>query len=206
MRGATLRFLDSPEAALELARHLGSRRRTSDSRRCHMGVLGSPYRKQLLPLDGGGRLTAPDQPVWDRYLDTLSRLSQQVSPGGPARNEYAARLICFPALKTNRGSCDFDEYVGRFRTSGHADATVSASFPVGRVHVLSPDFRSLPPRMQGDRLVSRWNIIGGPAMLPVLHFEIYRAASETACRSVVFGEMVVRRRATIWRQQRKAAK
>ena len=75
--GSTLRFLESPEAALELVRHLDSGN-DINSWSLYMGVLGSPYRKQLLPVMEA-RLIAPDQPVWARYLDTLARLSELVA-------------------------------------------------------------------------------------------------------------------------------
>ena len=51
------------------------------------------------------------------------------------------------------------------------------------------DFRSLPSNMQTNLLLSRWNIIGGPAMLPILR-EIYaypleqQAAREIAVRRI----------------------
>ena len=175
--GATLRFLDSPEAALELARHLGSGD-DIDSWSMNLGVLGSPYRKQLLPLMEA-RLTAPDQPVWDRYLDTLSRLSQQVLPGGPARNEYAARLIAsLPSKQIEARVISMNTLVDSASRYGRTDTTWLPPLAASIV----ADFRSLPPRMQGDLLVSRWNIIGGPAMLPVLR-EIYARPSGAACRS-----------------------
>ena len=49
----------------------------------YMGVLGSPYREQLLPVMEQ-RLVAADQRVWDRYLDTLAHLAELVDSGGPA--------------------------------------------------------------------------------------------------------------------------
>jgi hypothetical protein len=183
---ATLRFLESPEAALELVRHLGSGD-DIDSWAMHMGVLGSAYRRQLLPVMEA-RLTAPDQPVWDRYLDTLSRLSQLVSPGGPARNEYAARLVAsLPSKQIEARVISMNTLVDSANRDGRSDTTwlrpVAAS--------IVADFRSLPPRMQSDLLVSRWNIIGGPAMLPVLR-EIYAQPLEPHVDQLL-REMAVRR-------------
>ncbi len=74
LAGQTLRFLDSPEAAMQLLLHLPAGT-SLDSYSLHLGVLGSPYRAQLLPLMEK-RLVAPDQPVWPNYLDTLVRLRQ----------------------------------------------------------------------------------------------------------------------------------
>ena len=110
--GSTLRFLDSPVAAIELARHLGPGE-DIDSWSLHMGVLGSPYRKQLLPVMEA-RLIAPDQPVWSRYLDTLARLSDLVG-SGKTRNDYVARFDRFPALQRSERPRNFDEYAARFR-------------------------------------------------------------------------------------------
>ena len=51
----------------------------------HLAVLASPYRSSLLPFMEQ-RLTAPDQPVWERYLDTLARLAELVASGGPMQS------------------------------------------------------------------------------------------------------------------------
>jgi hypothetical protein len=76
-----LRFIESPEAAQALLPRVTDGR-DMDSFSAYMGVLASPYRKQLLPLMEQ-RLVAPDQPVWDRYLDTLAQMAELVASGGP---------------------------------------------------------------------------------------------------------------------------
>ena len=76
-----LRFLDSPEAGKELVRRL-TEGQDVGSYGAHLAVLASPYRSSLLPFMEQ-RLTAPDQPVWERYLDTLARLAELVASGGP---------------------------------------------------------------------------------------------------------------------------
>jgi hypothetical protein len=162
--GSTLRFLDSPEAALELARHLSSGDDV-DSWSLHMGVLGSPYRKQLLPVLEA-RLIAPDQPVWDRYLDTLTRLSALVG-ASHTRKEYVARLIAaLPAKQPVARVISMNtllESAGRDGGS-NSDAAWLSSLAASIV----ADFRSLPLNMQTNLLLSRWSIIGSPAMLPIL--------------------------------------
>ncbi len=178
LAGRTLRFLESPEAAIELARHLGSGD-DIDSWALHMGVLGSPYRKRLLPVMEA-RLVAPDQPVWDRYLETLARLSLLVASGGPTgapptndvlqqkRKEYVARLIAFlPAKEPEARVVSLETLID----SANRDGGDSSWLPVVAASIVA-DFRSLPVGTQLNLLQGRWNIIGGPAMLPILR-EIY---------------------------------
>ena len=169
--GRTLRFLDSPDAALALARHLGPGDGV-ESWALHMGVLGSPYRKQLLPVLEA-RLIAPDQPVWDLYLDTLARLSVPVASGdeaiGQKRKEYEARLVAsLPAKQPEARVISMTTLFDSAGRDGRADAPwlppVAAS--------IVADFRNLPLRMQLNLLAGRWNIIGNSAMLPILR-EIY---------------------------------
>lgn len=163
----TLRFLESPEAAIQLARHLGSGN-DIESWSLHMGVLGSPYRKQLLPILEA-RLVAPDQPIWDRYLDTLVRLSELVSPGSPrTRQEYVTRLIAsLPAKEPEARVVSMNTLVD----SAGREGPGTAWLPAVAASIVT-DFRTLPFRMQIDLLAGRWNIIGGPDMLPVLR-DIY---------------------------------
>ena len=171
----TLRFLESPEAAIELARHLGPGDDV-DAGSLHVGVLGSPYHKELLPVLEA-RLIARDQPVWDRYLDTLARLSVLVASVGPTgyealrqrRKEYEARLIAaLPAKELEARVICVTTLFDAARRDGRTDApwlpAVAAS--------IVADFRLLPPRTQLNLIAGRWNIIGSPAMLPILR-EIY---------------------------------
>jgi hypothetical protein len=187
--GRILRFLDTPDAAAELAKRL-SAGQDVDSYSLHMGVLGSPYRKQLLPLLEQ-RLVAPDQPVWDRYLDTLAYLAELVASGGPMlpypqdeqqrrtwaeesrrraelrrqkRIEYQSRL--FESLGSKQPQAR------AISTSTLLDSTARGGseppwFP-SIVASLIADFRDLPVRTQRDLLESRWSTIKGPAMVPVL--------------------------------------
>jgi hypothetical protein len=190
---STLRFLDSPEAAAEMARHLGSGEGV-ESWSLHIGVLGSPYRKQLLPLMEA-RLVAPDQPVWERYLDTLSRLSVLVASGGPIdsfpkdpalqgawrdesrrreeirlgkRKEYVARLsTSLPAKHPEARAVSMNTLLDSARNGGGDTPWLPAL-----TASLIADFRNLPSRMQSNLLENRWSEIKSPAMLPILR-EIY---------------------------------
>jgi hypothetical protein len=169
--GRILRFLDTPEAAAELAKHLGAGQ-DIDSYTLHMGVLGSPYRSQLLPLLEQ-RLVAPDQPVWGRYLDTLASLAELVEAGGPTRrtdlfekkrNEYVSRLITSLGAKLPQARA-----ISLNALLDSASATGSKPpWLAGIAASLTADFRDLPVMTQRDLLESRWSTIGSPAMIPVL--------------------------------------
>jgi hypothetical protein len=195
--GQTLRCLDSPDAAVELARHLGPGTDV-DSWSLNLGVLGSPYRKQLLPLLEA-RLVATDQPVWARYLDTLAQLSEFASFGGtmspfptdPAlqgawrvesgrreafregkRKEYAARLIAsLPGKQPEARVISIETIDSAARNVG--DPKVGPSMAAS----LIADFPNLPERMQINLLANRWDIMRTPSMLPALR-EIYERTQE----------------------------
>ena len=171
LAGCTLRFLDSPEAAIQLLLHLNAGK-DLDSYSLHLGVLGSPYRAQLLPLMEE-RLVAPGQPVWEKYLDTLVRLRQLVT-GEERRDEYLTRLggsmaskeaqpraISLSTLLAVPPGTDQHKYV-----KPEAVAAIVA------------DFARLPPDLQRAFLEdwARWRVIEGPAMIPILR-KIYDAAS-----------------------------
>jgi hypothetical protein len=176
--GRLLRFLDTPEAAAALAKHLGAGQDV-DSYALHMGVLGSPYRSQLLPLLEQ-RLVAPDQPVWGRYLDTLASLAELVESGGPTRrtdlferrtdlfekkrNEYASRVIASLGSKQPQArAISMKALLDSASVTGSKPpwlAGISAS--------LIADFRNLPVTIQRDLLEDRWSTIQSPAMIPIL--------------------------------------
>lgn len=182
-----LRFLDSPEAAEELVRRLTGDQGV-DSYQAYMGVLGSPYRKQLLTLMEQ-RLTAADQPVWDRYLDTLAQLAELMTnkpmPPYPKdaagqkawqdeskrragaqeakRNEYAARLIAsLPAKQPPARAVSLDTLLGLTR-NGPAPPWLPSV-----VASLIANFRSLPVMTQSTLLEYQWSALKGPAILPLL--------------------------------------
>lgn len=183
-----LRFLDSPEATEELVRRLTAGQDV-DSFSAYMGVLGSPYRKQLLPLMEQ-RLVAADQPVWERYLDALAQLAELVASGGPMppypkdaagekaweeskrraevreqkRNEYAARLIAsLPAKQPQARAVSLNTLLNFGMRNGPEQPWLRSV-----VASLIADFRSLPVMTQSMLLESRWSALKGPAILPVL--------------------------------------
>ncbi|HEX4273805.1 MAG TPA: hypothetical protein VHZ74_00550 [Bryobacteraceae bacterium] len=210
--GQTRRYLDSPDAAMELARHLGPGTDV-DSWSLNLGVLGSPYRQQLLPLLEA-RLVASDQPVWRRYLDTLAQLSEFASFAGPMspfpadaalqgawrvesgrreafregkRKEYVARLIAsLPVKQPEARALSSNTLIeSASRNGGDAASTPSMA------GLLIADFPSLPERMQINLLESRWEIIRSPAMPPALR-EICERTQEPR-PSAALADLAVRR-------------
>jgi len=184
-----LRFLDSPEAAAELVRRLAAGQDV-DSFPAYVGVLGSAHRKQLLPLMEQ-RLVAADQPVQDRYLDTLAQLAELVASGGTMRaypkdeagqkawqaeskrradvrekkqNEYAARLIASLPAKQPQARAVSLNTLFDFGTRNDVQQPWLGSVAAS----LIADFHSLPAMTQSSLLEYRWSALKGPAMLPVL--------------------------------------
>ena len=178
LAGQTLRFLDSPEAAMQLLLHLPAGT-SLDSYSLHLGVLGSPYRAQLLPLMDK-RLVAPDQPVWPNYLDTLVRLRQCVT-GEQKREEYLARLAESMALKQPQARAISLSALLVVRPGGDREEYVRPDAKAALV----ADFLRLPPDPQRDFLDDwvRWRVVEGPAMIPVLR-KIYDAASDPELASI----------------------
>jgi hypothetical protein len=184
-----LRFLDSPDAAAELLRRLTAGQDV-DSYSAHTGVLGSPYRKQLLPLMEQ-LLVAADQPVWERYLNTLAHLAELVASGRPMapypkdaagqkvwqkqskrradaheqkRSEYAVRLIAsLPAKQPQARAVSLNTLLSFGTRNGPGPSwlrSVTAS--------LIADFRSLPAMTQSTLLEYQWSALKGTSILPVL--------------------------------------
>lgn len=184
-----LRFLDSPDAADALVRRL-TEGQGVDSFSAYMGVLGSPYRKQLLPLMEQ-RLVAAGQPVWERYLDSLAQLAELVASSGPLppypkdaagqktwqeeskrrsdvrerkRSEYAARLIAsLPAKEPQARAVSLNTLLNFGTRNGPEQPWLRTV-----VQSLIADFRSLPVMSQSMLLEYRWSALKGPAILPML--------------------------------------
>jgi hypothetical protein len=173
--GNVLRYLDTPEAAATLARRMGEGNDV-ESFSFHLGVLGSAHRRQLLPLLEQ-RLLAPDQPVWDRYLNTIVELREAIGPPAERwklRDEYVDRLIRSLSAKQPAA------HAISVNTLFHLSSSIASShhpwqWPVWRpmiVKQLIADFRNLPALAQSMLLQFDWEALKSPEMAPVLR-EIY---------------------------------
>jgi hypothetical protein len=184
-----LRFLDSLEAAQELVRLLPAGLDV-DSYSAHLGVLSSPYRRQLLPVMEQ-RLVAADQPVSEQYLRTLAQLAELVASGGsmpPYPNDVAAQKAWREESdrRANAQRKNGDDYAARLRAALPAkqpEARTTCLVTLLNFGMQSPpeppwlrtvaallvaDFRSLPVMTQSMLLEGRWSALKGPAILPVL--------------------------------------
>lgn len=177
-----LRFLDSPVAAKELLMRLTAGEDV-DSYAAYMGVLGSPFRRQLLPLMEQ-RLVAPEQPVWDAYLDTLTRLAELLEPGASMpraefrerkRDEYATRLIASLPTKTPEARA---VSLNTLLNLGLRNSAQPEPWVRGIAASLIADFRSLPAMSQSMLLQYRWELLKGmPGTLPLLRSLIEKPPS-----------------------------
>lgn len=185
----TLRFLDSPDAASELVLSL-TEGQDVHSFGNYLAVLGSPYRQQLLPLMEQ-RLVAPDQPVWDRYLETIAQLAEFVESGGPMpsypseaaeqkswqaeqtrrtalrakkQQEYAERLISSLPRKQPSARAVSLHTLLNLALRGGPEPSWLQSVSLS----LMDGFRDLPVRTQSMLLEYRWDTLKSPGMRPVL--------------------------------------
>ena len=143
-----------------------------DSSSIYLGVLASPYRKQLLPLMEQ-RLIAADQPVSQAYLNTLAELRTIVGSGAPQRaaarvrnmDDYVARLIrALPAKQPRARAASLHTLLNL----GLRDGGSEPAWLPTVVRSLIADFRSLPVLTQTVLLEHRWSVLNTPQMLPVL--------------------------------------
>ncbi len=173
--GNILRYLDTREAAMALANRMGAGDDVA-SFSLHLGVLGSAHRSRLLPLLEQ-RLSAPDQPVWDRYLNTIVELRELAGPPADRdklRDEYVDRLLGSLATKQPAARAI------SANTLFHLAPSLAAShrpwqMPSWRpaiVKQLIADFRYLPVLAQAMLLQYDREAVGSPEMIPVLR-EIY---------------------------------
>ena len=179
---AVLRALGTVDAAMELAR--------SDPFAAELTILGSPHRKELLPLLEQ-RLVAPDQGIADRQIETLAQLAEMIASGSPMppypkdrdaqqqwqaesqrradlrqrkRDEYAARLVAsLPSKQPDARMLSLHALLTLARSSGSAPPWLDQV-----ASALAAEIRHLPQRMQTELLESYWGLIKSRALLPIL--------------------------------------
>jgi hypothetical protein len=152
----TLRYLGSPAAARELARHLKDRECATD---CSFGLIGSPARET--GLEEMKRLLAdPDYPVDNEFLSTMAEVALPADAGGDVsaervRQEDGFRQDLASALASKRGQA--------LATSAYAIAEHGAMYmqelpPAIRgtiTDVLVANFDRLPPDKQAELMQYR---------------------------------------------------
>ena len=161
----TLRFLGTAEAGAAAVAHF-----EENSYDLDIAVLGSPNRAQLLPVMER-RLTAPGEPIGSRFLYTLSNLAELVAAGGAnpqareeKRAQYGAALATALAAKQPEArAVSLDTLLSSLSSADPAPAWLHSA-----VELVVRDFPTLSLRTQSLLLQSHWNVLKGPAMLPVL--------------------------------------
>jgi hypothetical protein len=180
-----LRFLNTPESAVELARRVDRRNYGDD-----WVLMDSSYRPQELAVLEG-RLVAPDEACDGYLLDGLAHLAQLISLGGmgwkvpkrePARKawqqefqrrvvfrenkirDYASRLYAALPSKESaaRAECSLAVLNTAMNRPGRPEWLGSVTAEV------RADFRRLRPNEQVRLLQEGWTILRSPAMLPIL--------------------------------------
>lgn len=183
---AVLRALGTVDAAMELARATGDDALFA----AEVTLLGSPHRKELLPLLEQ-RLVAPGQGIVDRQIETLAQLAEMVASDGPmppypTDPEAQAKWQTESKRRAEFRKRKQDEYVSKLIASLpskqaearllslHALLTLAnrtAPSPpwLGQVaSALAGEIRHLPLPMQREMLDSQWGWIRTPALLPAL--------------------------------------
>src|SRR5258708_10598723 len=162
-----LLFLNTREAAIELANHLGE-----DA--IDPALAYSDYRKDMLAVMEQ-RLVAPDQPVPANYLDTLAAMAVLERPGGDPkrvgevrgqkRNEYATKVFAEGMPKQpGAGAVSVSTLLETGTRMGRPEPWVR-----GIAAWVTANFRSLPDYVQYRLLAgSAWQVLKGLLMVPVL--------------------------------------
>lgn len=162
----SLRFLGSPAAIRELANRLRGEPIGGGDSICIMGLLSAPdpvVAREALEQ----AVDDPDRPVHDRLLETLWSLGEAQNPTEwmEARQQALERLV--RALPRKHG--------GAVAISLMTAANAAWNFvplPERTTKTLAEQliarFDQLPVQQQNFLLESRWDRIGGPALLPLL--------------------------------------
>jgi hypothetical protein len=162
-----LLFLNTRDAALELAKRLGD-----DP--IDPALAYSPYQKEMLAVMEQW-LIAPDQPVTGNYLDTLAAMAVPERPGDDwkrlaelreqKRNEYATKLFAAVMSKEpGARAISMSTLLNTGTRLGRPEPWVQ-----GIVTWTIANFQSLPRGLQHGLLAgSSWRALKDQRMLPVL--------------------------------------
>jgi hypothetical protein len=166
-----LRYLGSPAAAKELARHLRGAEHGFDFD-CMFGLVGSPQR-EVARNELRRLLSEPDHPVTDLFLSALATVSlnpdqaPEVLRVQREENCQAIRADLVDSLSRKRGNALAISLFTALQQTNPTDL-----LPRETTERLSAQlvgiFDRLPIEKQVELLQYRWDSVGGPAWLPVL--------------------------------------
>jgi hypothetical protein len=169
-----LRFLATDEAAMEMIRRYGS------AQGCDFdymaGLFGAPNRATVVRAMEAG-LRAPDQPITNGYLRTLTMLSLYLqhpefrpaqTPQTKGRLISGGELAGRQALIETAMSSYRDIVTASLpdKTARARAITLAETAPSG--DQLAKVFLDLPVERQRNLLAYQWHTVAGPAMLPAL--------------------------------------
>ncbi len=192
-----LRFLGTPECALELARRFNGSQNDGDYMFGLYGLRDRPAAIQALRRG----LTAPDQPVTGMYLQTLGHLEALLADGTaqpPATAPNAAIAARWGQRLKRRRAATSQAAGELFRAIGkklaRAKAVSAMTLLEARRSLPKPQrealraivaevFADLPLGQQCDALNYQWGAIRSPGMLPVL-LGLYRQPPKSPPQSV----------------------
>jgi hypothetical protein len=181
----TLRFLETPEAARELARFFDHGPQAAQSE-LHAGLFASPHRKEVMSAMEDA-VAAPEIAITYYYLAALMELAE-LTRLGP--------LPLFTAKTPEEMRRRFDEIDGPYREKakpveaeyftkladavGHKQGQALAvsletlvlrgpqPTPPATAKALAANFQQLPENSQQRFLTDEWNRIASPALAPIL--------------------------------------
>lgn len=186
--GLTLRFLDTVEAAVALARRLSPP--DLDTFALRTALLDSSHRAALLP-ELERLLVDPEQRIPASFLDSLARLAVIVEADGvlpPYPQEEDARQAHLAEAerrlyRTNAKQVEFAAALVRSLPNKRRDIRVLTletllaeadnrrdppSWAPGVVDAVIADFRALPRESQENLLGQRWHLLREANILPLL--------------------------------------
>lgn len=187
--GLTLRFLDTIESAVALAKRVPDEN-SVDAFTLYSGILDSHHQAQLLPRLRE-LLTAPHQPISEHFVRTLADLAVLVESGGvmppfPQADSERQRWQAEAQRRATRTNELRQQYIAEFAQSAaiKTGAAWARSLegllsiaqgmqprPVwltGVLEALVVNFRTLPGRMQRNLLESHWQWLRDRNMRPLL--------------------------------------
>ncbi len=188
--GLTLSFLNTLESGTALAKRLPNENSVV-AFELHSGILHSTHRAELLPVMER-LLVEPGQAISEHFLTTLAQLAVLVTSGGvmgPYPQSESARQEW--QTESERRAADVVEKRDHFvsilvrslpqKVPGARAMTSDALLGVVEASAVQPpwltdivdyliaDFRALPARMQSTLLDSRFRLLRGANILPLLH-------------------------------------
>lgn len=164
----TLRFLETADAARELAKRMRGEDSGGLDSICMLGLISSPEREAARgALER--ELVDPDHPISSNFLYTLRTINSDVADPDQDWRETQRKVVeaLIAALPTKRGNA-----LSISLSSAVNEAWNNLDLPKQTTDKLVEQmvsmFDQLPLEAQNNLLTYRWDKIAGPSMLPIL--------------------------------------